>query len=76
MYYRTSGFHTKELKSIISKMKSYPAHHEVRFAQYLIQLCETILGNLDGCRVHWQKIVDAPSEEYDRKEKEKARELT
>ncbi len=72
-YYRTSGLRTKELKSIIQKMKSFPAHHEVRFAQHLIQLCEAVLSNLDGCRLHWQKIVDAPSGEYDRKEKDKAR---
>ena len=69
-YYRTSGLRTKELKSRIPKMK---AHHEVRFAQHLIQLCEAVLSNLDGCRLHWQKIVDASSEQYDRKEKDKVR---
>ena len=55
---------------IIPKMKSFPAHHEVRFAQHL---CEAVLSNIDGCRVYWQKIVDAPREEYDGKEKDKAR---
>ena len=40
-YYRTSGLRTKELKSIIPKMKSFPAHHEIRFAQHLIKLCES-----------------------------------
>jgi hypothetical protein len=72
-YYRTSGLRTKELRSIIPKMKSFPAHHEIRFAQHLIQLCEAVLSNLDGCRLHWQKIVDATSGEYNRKEKDKAR---
>ena len=72
-YYRTSGLRTKELKMIIPRMKSFPVHHEVRFAQHLIQLCEAVLSNIDGCRLHWQKIVDAPREEYDGKEKDKAR---
>ena len=72
-FYRASGLRTKELKSTIPKMKSFPAHHEVRFAQHLIQLCEAVLSNLDGCCLHWQKIIDAPTGEYDRKEKDKAR---
>ena len=63
----------KELKVIIPKMKSFPVHHEVRFAQHLIQLCEAVLSNIDGCRLNWEKIVDAPREEYDGKEKDKAR---
>lgn len=72
-YYRTSGLRTKELKSTIPKVKSFPAHHEVRFAQHLIQLCEAVLCNLDGCRLHWQKIIEAPSGDYEKKEKDKAR---
>ena len=72
-YYRTSGLRTKELKMIIPKMKSFPVDHEVRFAQHLIQLCKAVLSNIDGCRLHWPKIVDASREEYDGKEKDKAR---
>ena len=72
-HYRTCGLRTKELKVIILKMKSFPVHHEVRFAQQLIQLCEAVLSNIDGCRLHWQKIIDAPRKEYDAKEKDKAR---
>ena len=67
-YYRT-----KELKVIIPKMKSFPVYHEVRFAQHLIQPCKAVLSNIDGCRLHWPKIIDAPREEYDGKEKDKAR---
>ena len=69
----SSGLRTKELKMIIPRMKSFPVHHEVRFAQHLIQLCEAVLSNIDGCRLHCMKIVDAPREEYDGKEKDKAR---
>lgn len=63
-YYCTSGLCTKELKSLIPKMKSLPAHHEVRFAQHLMQLREAVLSNLDGCRLHWEKIVVEPSVDY------------
>ncbi|CAB4032522.1 Hypothetical predicted protein [Paramuricea clavata] len=48
-------------------MRSFPPHHEVRFAQHLVQLCGAILFNLDGCLKHWQKICDAPRE-YNTKE--------
>ncbi|CAB4001643.1 Hypothetical predicted protein [Paramuricea clavata] len=66
-YYRTSGLRTKELKTIKPDMRSFPPHHEVRFAQHLVQLCGAILFNLDGCLKHWQKICDAPRE-YNTKE--------
>ena len=36
--YRTSGLRTKELKTLFPRMKSFPAHHEVRFGQHLVQL--------------------------------------
>ena len=52
-YYRTSGLRTKELKTLFPRMKSFPAHHEVRFGQHLVQLCEAVLDNLDSCRLHW-----------------------
>ncbi len=71
-YYRASGLRTKELKTIDPKAKAFPAHHEVRFAQHLIQLCEAVLSNLEGCRKHWSKIVEDSSGEYERKEKSKA----
>ncbi|CAB3978456.1 Hypothetical predicted protein [Paramuricea clavata] len=58
---------TKELKTIKPDMRSFPPHHEVRFAQHLVQLCGAILFNLDGCLKHWQKICDAPRE-YNTKE--------
>ena len=51
-YYRTSALRTKELRVIDPNAKSFPAHHEVRFAQHLIQLCEAVLGNLKACRMH------------------------
>ena len=56
-YYRTSGLRTKELKNIKPKMKTFPPHHEIRFAQHLIQICEAALHNLDGCIEHWTKIT-------------------
>ena len=67
-YYRTSGLRTKELKNIKPKMKTFPPHHEIRFAQHLVQLCEAALHNLDGCIEHWTKITAAPAGEYDKKE--------
>ena len=72
-FYRSSGLSTKELKKIIPRMKIFPGHHDVRFAQHLIQLCQAVLDNLHGCREHWQAIIDAPSRKYERHEKEKAR---
>ena len=67
-YYRSSGLRTKELKTIQPNMRRFPPHHEVRFAQHLVQLCEAILFNLDGCLKHWKKICDAPRGEYNSKE--------
>ena len=49
-------------------MKIFLGHHDVRFAQHLIQLCQAVLDN-----VHWQAIIDAPSRKYKRHEQEKAR---
>jgi len=72
-FYRSSGLRTKELKKVILGMKIFPGHHDVRFAQHLIQLCPAVLDNLHGCREHWQAIIDAPSRNYERHEKEKAR---
>ena len=69
-YYRASGLRTKELKSAKPSMKVFPAHHEVRFAQHLVQLCDALF-NLDGCFEHWKKITDSShsgSGEYERKE--------
>ena len=71
-FYRSTGLCTKELKKIIRKMRSFPAHHEARFAQHLIQLCQAVLHNLEGCHLHWQKVIDAPSAEYEKSEKRKA----
>ena len=48
-YYRSSGLRTKELKTFLSNIKLFPADHDVRFAQHLIQQCEAVLNNLDGC---------------------------
>ena len=45
-FYRTSGLRTKERKTLFPKMKSFPAHHEVRFGQHLVQLCEAVLTTL------------------------------
>ena len=70
-YYRASGLRTKELKSAKPSMKVFPAHHEVRFSQHLVQLCDATLFNLDGCFEHWKKITDSShsgSGEYERKE--------
>ncbi len=67
-YYRTSGLRTKELKNIKPTMKSFPPHHEIRFAQHLIQICEATLHNLDGCIDHWTNITIAPIGEYDKRE--------
>ncbi|CAB3999235.1 Hypothetical predicted protein [Paramuricea clavata] len=74
-YYRTSGLRTKELKTLFPRMKSFPAHHEVRFGQHLVQLREAVLYNLDSCRLHWQKVVDSDPRDdgYGKKEKEKAK---
>lgn len=66
-YYHTSGLHTKELGMICPKMRAFPAHHEVRFA-HLIQICEAVLYNLDGCQEHWKKISEAPHGEHDKRE--------
>ena len=58
-YYRTSGLRTKELINIDKNAKSYSPHHEIRFTQHLIFLCESILDNLDSSRQHWQNIIDS-----------------
>ena len=70
-YYRTSGLWTKELRTINPSAKAFPAHHEVRFAQHLIQLCEAVLSNLVSCRMHWAKIVQSPTGEFEKNEKSK-----
>ena len=56
-YYRTSGLRTKELKTLFPRMKSFPAHHEVRFGQHLVQLCEAVLYNLDSCLSIGRKLL-------------------
>ena len=70
-FYRVSGLRTKELRNIMPEMVAFPRHHDVRFAQHLVQLALAALKNMPGCRQHWQKIVDAPSGVYDKKEKAK-----
>ena len=45
-YCQGSGLRTKELRKIVPKMHTFPQHHEVRFAQHLVQICEVVLHNL------------------------------
>ena len=52
-------------------MVTFPRHHEVRFAQHLLQLVLAAIKNIAGCRQHWQKLTDALREMYDKKEKAK-----
>eukprot|EP00794_Sanderia_malayensis_P004959 gene4959-5604_t len=68
-FYHCSGLRAKELGKNNPKIKSFPAHHDVRFAQHLIHLCRVVLHNLEACRMHWQQIVAEPSAEYDKSEK-------
>ena len=70
-FYRVSGLRTKELRNIMPEMVAFPRHQDVRFAQHLVQLALAALKNMPGCRQHWQKIVNAPSGVYDKKEKAK-----
>ena len=37
-FYRVSGLRTEELRNILPEMVTFPRHHEVRFAQHLLQL--------------------------------------
>ena len=68
---RVSGLRTKELRNILPEMITFPRHHEVRFAQHLLQLVLVAIKNNGGCRQHWQKLTDAPRGMYDKKEKAK-----
>lgn len=72
-FYRTSGLRTKELRSILPNMSRFPRHHEVRFAQHLVNLCKSVLSNLDGCRKHWQKVIDAEVGVYPKHDKAKCK---
>ena len=53
-FYRVSGLRTKELQNILPEMVTFPRHHEVRFAQHLLQLVLAAIKNIAGCRQHWQ----------------------
>ena len=70
-FYRVSGLRNNELQNILPEMVTFPRHHEVRFAQHLLQLVLAAIKNIDGCRQHWQKLTDAPRGMYDKKEKTK-----
>ena len=70
-FYRVSGLRTKELRNILPEMVTFFRHHEVRFAQNLLQLVLAAIKNIAGCRQHWQKLTDAPRGMYDKKGKAK-----
>ena len=53
-FYRVSGLRTKELRNILPEMVAFPRHHDVRFAQHLLQLVLAAIKNIAGCRHHWQ----------------------
>ena len=70
-FYRVSGLRTKELRDILPEMVTFRRHHEIRFAQHLLQLLLPAIKNIAGCRQRWQKLTDAPCGMYDKKEKAK-----
>lgn len=72
-FYRASGVRTKELRCINSNIKSFPSHHEVRFAQHLVQLCEAIMKNLQACMEHWIEICNDTEKKYTSKERNAAK---
>ena len=51
-FYCVSGLRTKELRNILPEMVTFPQHHEVRFAQHLLQLVLAAIKNIAGCRQH------------------------
>ena len=52
-------------------MVTLSRHHEVRFAQHLLQLVLAAIKIIAECHQHWQKLTDAPRGMYDKKEKAK-----
>jgi hypothetical protein len=59
-YYRASAKRTKALNNIMTNMKAFPQHHEIRFAEHLCNLTLAILHNIDGCRKHWRSLQADP----------------
>lgn len=41
--------------------KQFPHHHDVRFAQHQLQVVDSVLHNLIGCREVWEDMADPPS---------------
>ena len=47
-FYCVSGLRSKELRNILPEMVTFPRHHEVRFAQHLLQLVLATIKNINN----------------------------
>jgi len=44
-----------------SKIKRFPRHHEVRFAEHLLKLVEAVISNHEFMVLHWQSVKESGS---------------
>jgi hypothetical protein len=64
-FFRTSKNHTKMLEKEFPDARKFPRHHDVRFAEHLVNLIDACLYNLEACKRVWKNL----GEQGERKEK-------
>ena len=73
-YYRASHYRMEALemvaKTVEKTSQKFPRHHEVRFAEHLLNLVTTVLSNLPFMRQHWKNLIE--NDNIDKKEKQQA----
>lgn len=78
-YFRMSKNRTKLLEEFGKSGKidvlTFPAHHEIRFAEHGKSLLKAVIRNLPACRKVWSKIAESKSLDFTRKERLKASSL-
>ena len=55
-YYRGSARRMQSLKNLNPDALNFPRHHEVRFAEHLINLVKALVTNQPAMMQHWESI--------------------
>lgn len=75
-YFRTSKNKTKLLNGTFPKARKFPKHHDVRFAEHMLNVVDVALHNIDGCIKTWEKVTNSTiseeGEKFPKRERDEA----
>ena len=66
-YFRTSSKRTKSLRNFCADSRQFPRHHEIRFAEHMLQLIDAVLYNIAPC-IEVFKVIEESGDKRDKAE--------